>query len=170
MQLTDVQRFVNTREVETGADEIAAWLRERRVRPTATAIARATRVREALRELLISHNGEDADVGGATAVLDAAARAARIRLRFDAGRARLEPAASGVDRVIGELLAAVAAAVADGTWQRLKACRAEDCRWAFYDEARNRSRTWCSMAVCGNRAKARRFRAAHGSRSAARAG
>ncbi|MGH3007295.1 MAG: CGNR zinc finger domain-containing protein, partial [Gaiellaceae bacterium] len=44
---------------------------------------------------------------------------------------------------------------------RLKACRAEDCRWAFYDRARNRSRHWCSMAVCGNRTKARTFRRRH---------
>jgi hypothetical protein len=32
-------------------------------------------------------------------------------------------------------------------------------RWAFYDHARNRSRTWCSMDACGNRAKARAYRA-----------
>jgi predicted RNA-binding Zn ribbon-like protein len=38
-------------------------------------------------------------------------------------------------------------------------CAAEDCRWAFYDRSRNRSRTWCSMEECGNRAKARSYRA-----------
>jgi len=31
-----------------------------------------------------------------------------------------------------------------------------DCAWLFIDETRNRSRRWCSMASCGNRAKARR--------------
>jgi predicted RNA-binding Zn ribbon-like protein len=41
----------------------------------------------------------------------------------------------------------------------MKACRAEDCRWAFYDRSRNRSRAWCSMRECGNRAKARSYRA-----------
>jgi predicted RNA-binding Zn ribbon-like protein len=49
----------------------------------------------------------------------------------------------------------------DGTWDRMKACRADDCEWAFYDSSRNRSGTWCSMEVCGNRAKARAFRARH---------
>jgi predicted RNA-binding Zn ribbon-like protein len=48
--------------------------------------------------------------------------------------------------------------MADGTWDRLKACAADDCHWAFYDHTRNRSGRWCSMAVCGNRAKVERFR------------
>jgi predicted RNA-binding Zn ribbon-like protein len=48
--------------------------------------------------------------------------------------------------------------MADGSWQRLKACKSDTCRWAFIDHARNRSRQWCDMAVCGNREKARTFR------------
>jgi predicted RNA-binding Zn ribbon-like protein len=31
--------------------------------------------------------------------------------------------------------------------------------WVFYDRSRNRSRHWCSMGVCGNRAKTRTYRA-----------
>jgi predicted RNA-binding Zn ribbon-like protein len=56
------------------------------------------------------------------------------------------------------LFAAVAAAMADGSWSRLKACRRHACRWAFYDHSRNRSGTWCSMAVCGNRVKVADYR------------
>ncbi|HXV31890.1 MAG TPA: CGNR zinc finger domain-containing protein [Sinorhizobium sp.] len=37
---------------------------------------------------------------------------------------------------------------------RLKIC--PNCEWLFLDRSRNRSRTWCDMAVCGNRTKARR--------------
>jgi predicted RNA-binding Zn ribbon-like protein len=59
------------------------------------------------------------------------------------------------------VLAAAAEAMADGSWQRLKACRSDTCRWAFVDNARNRSRQWCSMSVCGNRQKARMFRERH---------
>ena len=44
---------------------------------------------------------------------------------------------------------------------RLSACRDENCRVAFYDKSRNRSRAWCSMEVCGNREKARSFRQRH---------
>lgn len=38
--------------------------------------------------------------------------------------------------------------------QRLKICR--NCGWLFIDRSKNRSRRWCDMAVCGNRAKASR--------------
>jgi len=57
------------------------------------------------------------------------------------------------------VLAAVGEAMSDGTWRRLKACRSDTCRFAFIDNARNQSRQWCSMQVCGNREKARAFRA-----------
>jgi predicted RNA-binding Zn ribbon-like protein len=40
---------------------------------------------------------------------------------------------------------------------RVKQCEGDPCGWLFFDTSRNRSRRWCSMADCGNRAKARRF-------------
>jgi predicted RNA-binding Zn ribbon-like protein len=45
-----------------------------------------------------------------------------------------------------------------GEWPRLKVCGSPDCRWAFVDGTRNRSRRWCDMAGCGNRAKNRAWR------------
>jgi predicted RNA-binding Zn ribbon-like protein len=44
--------------------------------------------------------------------------------------------------------------VANPEPDRLKIC--PNCEWLFLDRSRNRSRTWCDMAVCGNRTKARR--------------
>ncbi|XXM72428.1 CGNR zinc finger domain-containing protein [Lysinibacillus sphaericus] len=41
--------------------------------------------------------------------------------------------------------------------ERVKQCEGDPCGWLFFDTSRNRSRRWCSMADCGNRAKARRF-------------
>ena len=106
--------------------------------------------REALRALLADRRDEEA-----IAALNAAAEQARLGVRFDPdGAARLEG-----DGLVASLLAIIARAQADGTWARMKACRAEDCRWAFYDRSRNRSRAWCSMSECGNRAKARSYRA-----------
>ena len=60
--------------------------------------------------------------------------------------------------MFGRLLGIVARAQADGTWERMKACPWHTCHVAFYDHSRNRSRTWCSMEVCGNRAKAQTYR------------
>ena len=50
----------------------------------------------------------------------------------------------------------VETAMLDGSWERLKACR--NCHWSFYDYSPNRSATWCSMQLCGNRKKTRAYR------------
>jgi predicted RNA-binding Zn ribbon-like protein len=170
-ELELVRVFVNTYELDSGADEFAtaaalqAWLADhglvRGGRASSADVLAARGLREAIRSLLLENNG----VGlreSAVGVLDETAERARLGLRFDpGGSARLEPGAAGVDGALGRLAAIVAVAMADGTWHRLKACRADDCGWAFYDRARNRSRHWCSMSVCGNRTKARSFRRRH---------
>jgi predicted RNA-binding Zn ribbon-like protein len=159
-----VQRFVNTADFETGSDDLgdpgalAAWLAGAGLAPADAPFdeagrARLVAVREALRALLLANHGEPPN-RNAVATLD---RAANLTVRFDAGgQARLEPTDGGV---VGALLAIVARAQAEGTWPRLKACPGDRCGWAFYDRSRNRSRTWCAMSVCGNRAKARSYRA-----------
>lgn len=113
----------------------------------------ASEVRDAIRVLLRANNGIEEGVADASRLLDDAGRGAGLRAGFEEGRL--------VFRCRVPVLAAVAQAMADGSWSRLKACRADDCQWAFVDTARNRSRQWCDMAVCGNRAKARRFRSRH---------
>lgn len=170
-----VEAFVNTLEVEEQRDELASsaalrdWLVgralvRRRDRVTATDLRRALAVREALRALLLANNGVEADVAAATTTLDGAARRARLALRFRPdGSSAAQPGADGVDGALGRILAAVAGAMADGSWSRLKACRHGDCQWVFYDRAKNRSRAWCSMRVCGNREKARVYRERHSS-------
>jgi predicted RNA-binding Zn ribbon-like protein len=40
---------------------------------------------------------------------------------------------------------------------KVKACADSACGWLFIDVSRNRSRRWCDMQDCGNRAKASRF-------------
>jgi predicted RNA-binding Zn ribbon-like protein len=121
----------------------------------------ARAVREALRDLLSVHNEVEADVSRATAVLDAAAQGSGLGIRFADGAARVEPSAAGVRGAVGHILAEVSVGMADGTWERMKACRADDCRWAFLDTAKNRSRAWCSMQSCGNRAKVAAYRERH---------
>ena len=43
--------------------------------------------------------------------------------------------------------------------QAIRACANPECRWLFLDTSKNHSRRWCDMKVCGNRMKARRFKA-----------
>ena len=73
------------------------------------------------------------------------------------GAVCLECTAPGFDGALCRLLAIVFTSMMDGSWQRLKSC--PQCRWAFYDYSKNRSASWCSMKLCGNRAKTRAFRA-----------
>jgi predicted RNA-binding Zn ribbon-like protein len=169
--LETVRAFVNTRDAEYGSDrlpgpeELVAWLAEhdllggeRAVRATRADVRRAVELREALRAHLFAHHG-DPLADGAVETLDAASRRARLTVRFT-GRdeTAAEPEAEGIDGALGRLLAIIAQAIDDGTWQRLKACPAATCQWAFYDTSRNRSAVWCDMRVCGNRAKVRGFR------------
>lgn len=41
----------------------------------------------------------------------------------------------------------------------IKQCHGNHCGWLFFDGTKNKSRQWCDMRVCGNRAKARALRA-----------
>ena len=169
-QLDVVQAFVNTLDIDDGTEELsspaalAAWLAGRELadagtQATKSDLTRAIALREALREQLLAHHGDYDPDPKAAPTVDAAARRAKLRLAFGSdGIARPAPEADGIDGALGRLLAIVAAAQADDTWSRLKACPADTCRWAFYDRSRNRSGVWCTMAVCGNRAKVRGYR------------
>ncbi|WP_141999091.1 CGNR zinc finger domain-containing protein [Amycolatopsis cihanbeyliensis] len=78
---------------------------------------------------------------------------ATVRVELRADTPELVPSTA-----VGAVLAAATRLAVLGRWERVKICPADDCRWAFYDRSRNRSRTWCSMQTCGNREKARSWR------------
>ena len=158
-----VQRLVNTLDLEEGTDALSdTWPGSAGLASGALSeedVERVAIFREAVRRLLLAHTGGEVDAE-AVAALEAFGQEATVRVSFGAdGSPRLEPAASGGDEVIARLLAIIARTAAEGTWERLKACPADACHWAFYDFSRNHSRTWCDMKVCGNRAKARSYRA-----------
>lgn len=164
-----VQAFANTlaeegaRRWEAFADpeSLRRWLARRgllsgREKVGGADVARAKDVRRALRSLLAANNGGEVDPGAIQA-LNGASEGAMLVVRFGSdGRSTLQPGAKGLDGAIGEILAAAVAGMENGSWWRLKAC--DRCAWAFYDRSRNRSGRWCSMEVCGNRAKTRAYR------------
>jgi predicted RNA-binding Zn ribbon-like protein len=170
-RLALVQDFVNTRNYFQGGDllgdagEATLRLAERGLLEEGERIGEAERrrlvsFREGLRELLLAHNGvAEAETQGQT--LNDLVASAALRVRFGPdGRPSLEPAAGGgvVERIVGRLLAEAVRAEAEGRWVRLKACRNERCRWAFYDASKNGMGRWCNMDVCGARHKMRRYR------------
>jgi predicted RNA-binding Zn ribbon-like protein len=167
-----VQDFVNTLDLDvdqpgdelTDAAALRTWLAGQGLMAPDEAVTeddlrRAIELRAAIRSVLAAHAGEPLDPNALVKLGESAADAG-LAPEFSAPNAvALEPRAGGAIGALGKLVSYIVDAVADGTWARLKACRNEDCQWVFYDSARNRSAKWCSMAVCGNRMKARAFRA-----------
>ena len=117
-------------------------------------------VREALRALLIHNADGPAPSPGDLAVLrQVADGGSAIAELGDDGEVMLCANGDSLRARLVGLLLIVRDAQRDGSWARLKACANDDCRWAFYDQSRNRGGAWCTMAVCGNRLKNRDFRA-----------
>ncbi|WP_248960342.1 CGNR zinc finger domain-containing protein [Sphaerisporangium perillae] len=162
--------FVNTYDVEGDTDELASpaelavWLRERRlISDTDRAVdddwALAVNLREGLRSVLRHGRSRSSLPAAVPAELDAALAALPMRVTLVDGTPASEPLGKGATRGIGLLAAAILQAHADGGWPRLKVCAEDTCQWAFIDSSKNRSRSWCSMRVCGNRTKTRAYRA-----------
>lgn len=148
-----VQLFLNTTDHESGRellptpDALRAWFGDHGVtveRAGPAGVRRAHEFREALHAFLVT--------GRADPEL-------RARLTVDLATGTLEPEGKNVDAALGTIVAIVYDAIRDGSWERLKACR--NCGWAFWDESRNRSAAWCSMQLCGNRAKQQAWRDRH---------
>ncbi len=163
-----MREFVNTRDIDDDTDDIAtpaaleAWLGAHDLSNAPATPADVTRfadVREGLRALLLENNGEPLD-REAVDRMDAVTASVPLSVTFGGDR-ELQPVGEGLGSALGEILAVVYKAMRDKTFARLKVCREHTCEWAFYDHSRNRSATWCSMKVCGNRAKARTYRARH---------
>jgi predicted RNA-binding Zn ribbon-like protein len=164
-----IRLLLNTTDLEDGTDELdtaagtRAWLVEhdllrRNGNVDERGRQRIVELREGLRALAYTNNH------GPSAEDDL------MRLNRRAAETSLTPVFAGgedfglmgsrrdVSGATASLLAIVCEAMRDGTWSRLKACRNSRCRWAFYDSSRNRTGNWCSMAICGNRAKTRAYR------------
>ncbi|GAA0912455.1 CGNR zinc finger domain-containing protein [Nonomuraea longicatena] len=151
-----IESFANTVDIEEDTDLLSTleglrtWLDARDLpaeADTAT-LERARVLRAGIRERLLAANGgrpDEAAVAAADAVL--AGLPLTVRLSVE------EPLRA--DGALAAIGAAWATTVATGEWQRLKRCPDHDCAWVFWDGTRSRTRRWCSMRVCGNRAKAR---------------
>lgn len=167
-RLKVVQEFINSLDIEEGIEqfhspsELSRWLLEHGltrgpIRLTDKDLERTRRFRELLRELAGANNGivprpmllkelnQELAIRPLTGVLQ--------RADF----ARVQPTGKGIDRALGEIGGIVIEEMISGRWSRMKACAEDICRWAFYDHSRSRTGTWCTMAICGSRAKSRAY-------------
>ena len=127
--------------------------------------ARAIEFREALFRILDDIGHGEATTAGDRAVLDreVAEALAHQRLVPHDGHFDWEIVADHgrMDRIVWILAADAAALLASEQLERVKKCCGDHCEWVFVDESRNRSRRWCEMSDCGNRAKQRRYQRRH---------
>jgi predicted RNA-binding Zn ribbon-like protein len=170
-RLALVQDLINTADLEAGRDrlrsldQLESFCLDHGIGEVGAAPADLEAVRElraALRAACRAHGGTAGVPAPALAALDRQFASAPLALTVVAdGTARAEPSAglAGGRLVAAHVAAAVLAGVADGTWPRLKTCEAPACRWAYYDASPGGRGRWCSMSVCGARAKMRAYRA-----------
>jgi predicted RNA-binding Zn ribbon-like protein len=161
-----VQRFINSTELPDGDDELRSgalatdWIRQATgatLEVTEKDRQRLVATREALRDLLEAHTGENVDPAVAVRLQKLLSHSP-LRPVLTTNGATLEVDCQGVDSFLGKVSTAIVEATLMGTWDRLKVCRSDTCRWAYYDSSKNGSSCWCSMRVCGSREKARAYR------------
>jgi predicted RNA-binding Zn ribbon-like protein len=62
-----------------------------------------------------------------------------------------------IEAVLGPISLSAMTTLLQADLTRVKQCQGEKCGWLFFDATKNKSRRWCEMEVCGNRAKQKRF-------------
>jgi predicted RNA-binding Zn ribbon-like protein len=155
----DVLRAIRTRARPGELDKVAGQARQ---------------LREWFRRFVNEHKGrrlalQDLDeLEPLNRLLERDARFSRIALRRDVRPASLElremrswRSPEALLLPIGETLARL---LVTEDFSYVKACEGPACTLLFADHTRGRARRWCSMAICGNRAK----QAAHRQRLKAR--
>jgi predicted RNA-binding Zn ribbon-like protein len=165
-----IQDLANSYDDVRGRDELAdaaaasAWLSRQGLLPEGAQLSSGEfgllrRLRATIRDLCLANSGCEGHPED-LALLNDVVRQAGVHpsLERDGQPTLAVDTPSGLGSS-GRLVAIVFEALWGGTWVRLKACPGEACNYAFYDRTRNNSRTWCTMARCGSRAKMRAYRA-----------
>jgi len=129
------------------------------------ALRKAVVLREALYRTFARLAGGRSPLSADLETLNASLPSALARLRVAPGDEGFawewhgDPQA--LDRLIWPVARDAAVFLTSTNLSRLRTCENPKCRWVFHDGTRNGTRRWCSMAVCGNRAKVRRYYARH---------
>lgn len=151
--------------VEAGvltSDDAAALRREAALRPAEAeaVVARARSLRRAIRDIFIAAAHRERPGDKEITLLNGFLGEAMARLRLAAGEDgigwRWDRAGGELDQPLWPVARSAAELLTSERLERVRACSGDTCGWMFLDMSRNRSRRWCDMNDCGNRAKARR--------------
>jgi predicted RNA-binding Zn ribbon-like protein len=114
-----------------------------------------TRLERIFRAVIMERSPSPEDLDALADDAAEAARAMRLR-RVKGSLARvIDPEAAGIATLRWRLVEDAVALLTSARLARLSAC--PSCGWFFLDTSKNRSRRWCSMAMCGSAVKARRY-------------
>lgn len=141
----------------------SAWLRREAAASPGRAAAvqkKAHALREAVWRVFEAVAARrQAPASDVAAISDEAARVlGRSRLVPDGARYRWDRVEKpdDLDALLWPVVRSAAQLLVAGPLDRVRHCASETCDWLFLDTSRNRSRRWCAMSECGNRAKVKR--------------
>ncbi len=134
----------------------------RRPDAAAAALESAREAREVIYRIFTSIARGERAAAGDVAALDAAVQAAfdRLHLEWREGAPAWEWVLPADDflAMVWPVVRAAAELLTSEERALVRQCGGDPCGWLFLDTSRKHNRRWCSMADCGNRAKARRHR------------
>lgn len=143
-------------------DQAQRLFKEAARRPADATIAlrQAIALREAIYRIFsaISHGRlpQAADLATLNAELSRAMAQSRIVSTAEGFTWDWIDAEGALDQMLWPVVHDAAALLTSKELDRVRECADGRCGWLFLDTSRNRSRRWCSMEDCGNRAKSRR--------------
>jgi predicted RNA-binding Zn ribbon-like protein len=120
---------------------------------------RALALREALYEIFAE--AQDPSAGPLELINDELQRALAAMTLVgdrDGGYQRSWDAAPAAERLFGPIMQSALDLLTGPHRRRVRECAGDGCGWLFLDTSKAGRRRWCSMAICGNRAKAQRHR------------
>ncbi len=125
------------------------------------ALRRARKLREALHEIFFASIHKKIAAQAAIDLLNVelqdAARHSRLMQRGRVWERRFDELESSFDAMLWPITEAAANLLVSSDLALVRACSSPTCRWFFLDTSKNHHRRWCSMKLCGNRTKVRRF-------------
>lgn len=144
-------------------DEAEALLRQAagRTELAAAALERAIGVRETIYQIFSRvAAGQEPDAGD-LATLNTALRESLSHVEVVPMRDSFEWSwardGADLDRMLWPIARSAADILTSEDLGRVRQCARKGCDWLFVDTSKNRTRRWCSMAMCGSRVKARRY-------------
>jgi len=168
--------FINTEAIVEGHphdfwqidQDVEAWLQQAGLTADGLALQNepdallqaARQLRQIIRNSVQQHKaGEAVDIQALNAWLGEAT--SHLQLTGEPGELQLRRVYAGqsVMQQLGQVAEQAAMLLTQEDFSRVRPCEHPACTLWFYDRTKAHRRRWCSMALCGNRAKVARFRA-----------